>query len=58
MYALMLAITTEAAALSATVLNRLAITIVEVLLLLGGWLVFRKAEARRREPAAAPAQAD
>jgi uncharacterized membrane protein YbhN (UPF0104 family) len=44
MYGLMLAITTPAAALSATVLNRVAITIVEVLLLVVGGLVLRHAD--------------
>jgi uncharacterized membrane protein YbhN (UPF0104 family) len=41
MYGLMLAITTQGAALSATVLNRVAITLVEVLLLVVGGLLLR-----------------
>jgi uncharacterized membrane protein YbhN (UPF0104 family) len=41
MYGLMLAITTQGAALSATVLNRVAITLVEVLLLVVGGLFLR-----------------
>ena len=41
MYGLMLAVTTEAIALGATVLNRLAITLVEALLLLVGALLIR-----------------
>jgi glycosyltransferase 2 family protein len=46
MYGLMLAITSSGAALSATVLNRVAITVVEVLLLLAGALVLRRTEQR------------
>ncbi len=42
MYGLMLAITGQGAALGATVLNRVAITIVEVLLLAVGGLVLRR----------------
>ena len=60
MYGLMLAVTTEAVALGATVLNRLAITLVEAALLLVGVILIR----RRREasdvahlaPAPAPDQ--
>jgi hypothetical protein len=44
MYGLMLAISTEGAALSATVLNRVAITLVEILLLVVGGLVLRHGE--------------
>jgi uncharacterized membrane protein YbhN (UPF0104 family) len=50
MYGLMLAITSEGAALGATLLNRVAITLVEVLLLLVGGLVLRRAE-EEPEPA-------
>jgi len=46
MYGLMLAVTTSGAALSATILNRVAITIVELLLFLAGWLVLRRVERR------------
>jgi len=46
MYGLMLAITSSGAALSATLLNRVAITLVEVLLLLFGALVLRRKERR------------
>ena len=41
MYGLLLAVTSQGAALGATVLNRVAITVVEVLLLVVGGLVFR-----------------
>jgi uncharacterized membrane protein YbhN (UPF0104 family) len=41
MYGLMLAIVPQGAALGATVLNRLAITVVEILLLVVGGLLFR-----------------
>jgi len=44
MYGLMLAITTQGAALGATVLNRVAITVVEVLLVLVGGFVLRRQE--------------
>ena len=56
MYGLMLAITTSGAALSATLLNRVAITLVEVLLFLFGVLVLRRKE-RRGSRAASPAPA-
>lgn len=46
MYGLMLAVTSSGAALSATLLNRVAITVVELLLLLVGALVLRRAERR------------
>jgi hypothetical protein len=46
MYGLMLAIAPEAQALGATVLNRVAITLVEVLLLLVGALVLRGGDER------------
>jgi glycosyltransferase 2 family protein len=46
MYGLLLAVTTSGAALSATLLNRLAITLVELLLFLVGWLVLRRVERR------------
>jgi len=54
MYGLMLAITSSGAALSATLLNRVAITLVEVLLFLFGALVLRR---RRGSRAASPASA-
>ncbi len=44
MYGLMLAITTQGAALGATVLNRVAITVVELLLLVVGGLILRRTE--------------
>lgn len=46
MYGLMLAVTASGTALSATLLNRVAITLVEVLLLLFGGLVLRRKERR------------
>jgi uncharacterized membrane protein YbhN (UPF0104 family) len=55
MYGLMLAITSQGAALGATVLNRVAITIVEVLLLLVGGFVLRRSE-NGREPTAQPSE--
>ena len=42
MYGLLLAVTTEAIALGATVLNRLAITLVEALLVLVGAILIRR----------------
>jgi uncharacterized membrane protein YbhN (UPF0104 family) len=51
MYGLLLAISGEGAALSATVLNRVAITLVEILLLVVGGLVLRHAD---EEPAVQP----
>jgi uncharacterized membrane protein YbhN (UPF0104 family) len=51
MYGLLLAITSPGAALGATVLNRVAITVVELLLLVVGGLLFRRSERGRREPA-------
>jgi uncharacterized membrane protein YbhN (UPF0104 family) len=57
MYGLMLAVAPQGAALGATVLNRVAITIVEVLLLAIGALVFRQAstaESASRHPATSP----
>jgi uncharacterized membrane protein YbhN (UPF0104 family) len=50
MYALMLAVATEGQALGATALNRVAITLVEVLLLLVGGLFLRGREADEPEP--------
>lgn len=47
MYALLLAVTSGGAAVGATVLNRVAITLVEVLLLFGGGVVFRRSRPRR-----------
>jgi uncharacterized membrane protein YbhN (UPF0104 family) len=46
MYGLMLAVATEAEALSATVLNRLAITVVEAALLLVGLFLLRRRRVR------------
>jgi glycosyltransferase 2 family protein len=46
MYGLMLAVVAPGAALSASILNRVAITLVEVLLLLVGGLVLRRTERR------------
>jgi hypothetical protein len=54
MYGLMLAVTSSGAALSATLLNRVAITLVEVLLFLFGVLVLRRKE-RRGSREASPA---
>jgi glycosyltransferase 2 family protein len=50
MYGLMLAIAGEGAALGATLLNRVAITLVEVLLLVVGGVVLRHADEREPEP--------
>jgi uncharacterized membrane protein YbhN (UPF0104 family) len=50
MYGLMLAVATQGQALSATVLNRVAITLVEVLLLVVGGLILRRGEAEEPEP--------
>jgi uncharacterized membrane protein YbhN (UPF0104 family) len=50
MYGLMLAVASQGAALGATVLNRVAITLVEVLLLVVGGLVLRRGEADESEP--------
>ncbi len=49
MYGLLLAVVGEGVALGATVLNRLAITLVEAVLLLVGVLALRKPDAARRE---------
>jgi uncharacterized membrane protein YbhN (UPF0104 family) len=62
MYGLMLAVTTEAVALGATVLNRLAITLVEALLVLVGALLIRHSRTAAAvqtevEPAPVPALA-
>jgi uncharacterized membrane protein YbhN (UPF0104 family) len=58
MYGLMLAIVGEGAALSATVLNRVAITVVEILLLVLGGLILRRGdqpdERSRMEEAESP----
>jgi hypothetical protein len=56
MYGLMLAVTSSGAALSATLLNRVAITVVEVLLFLVGSLVLRRVE-RRGSRGSSPASA-
>ena len=50
MYGLMLAVASPGAALGATVLNRVAITLVEVLLLVVGGFVLRRGEDEEREP--------
>jgi hypothetical protein len=50
MYGLMLAVTSSGAALSASLLNRVAITVVEVLLLVAGALVLRRKERRALAP--------
>ena len=55
MYGLLLAVASQGAALGATVLNRVAITLVEVLLLVVGGLVLRRSEEREPEPADAAA---
>jgi uncharacterized membrane protein YbhN (UPF0104 family) len=57
MYGLMLAVATEGQALGATVLNRVAITLVEVLLLVVGGVVLRRGEDEEREPAVQDAPA-
>jgi uncharacterized membrane protein YbhN (UPF0104 family) len=50
MYGLMLAVVPAGAALGATVLNRVAITLVEVLLLVVGGIAIRHLESDEREP--------
>lgn len=50
MYGLMLAVASQGEALGATVLNRVAITLVEVLLLAVGGLVLRRGEEAEQEP--------
>ena len=50
MYGLMLAVVPAGAALGATVLNRVAITLVEVLLLVVGGVALRHLEADEPEP--------
>ena len=57
MYGLMLAVASPGAALGATVLNRVAITLVEVLLLVVGGFVLRRGEDEEREPAVQDAPA-
>jgi glycosyltransferase 2 family protein len=57
MYGLMLAVATEGQALGATVLNRVAITLVEVLLLVVGGVVLRRGEDEEREAAVQDAPA-
>ena len=57
MYGLMLAVATEGQALGATVLNRVAITLVELLLLVVGGVVLRRGEDEEREPAVQDAPA-
>jgi hypothetical protein len=41
MYALLIAVTSDATALGATILNRLTITVVELALFVGGFAVWR-----------------
>ena len=50
MYGLMLAVAPQGAALGATVLNRVAITLVEILLLVVGGVILRRSEADDPEP--------
>ena len=50
MYGLMLAVTTPGAALGAVALNRLALTAVEVGLLVVGGLLLRRARGSQIEP--------
>jgi glycosyltransferase 2 family protein len=57
MYGLMLAVASQGAALGATVLNRVAITLVEVLLLVVGGVILRRADDAEREPAVQDAPA-
>jgi glycosyltransferase 2 family protein len=53
MYGLLLAITSQGAALGATVLNRVAITVVELMLLVVGGFILRRSE-RGPEPSVQP----
>ena len=53
MYGLLLAITTEGAATAAVVLNRIALTIVEIALLVVGGLFFRLRDQQEHPPVAA-----
>ena len=55
MYGLLLAVTSQGAALGATVLNRVAITLVELLLLVVGGVILRHSEGRR-EPEPQPVE--
>jgi uncharacterized membrane protein YbhN (UPF0104 family) len=57
MYGLMLAVVSPGAALSATLLNRVAITLVEVLLLLVGGLVLRRTASLRGSRGPSPVSA-
>jgi hypothetical protein len=50
MYGLMLAVAPQGAALGATFLNRVAITLVEILLLVVGGVILRRSEADDPEP--------
>jgi uncharacterized membrane protein YbhN (UPF0104 family) len=54
MYGLLLAVATPGQALGAVALNRVALTLVELLVLLAGGLIFRGAEAEPRKPAELP----
>jgi uncharacterized membrane protein YbhN (UPF0104 family) len=53
MYGLLLAVTSPSVALGATVLNRAAITLVEVALVVAGWVPLSGARARREAPESA-----
>ncbi|HET6945970.1 MAG TPA: lysylphosphatidylglycerol synthase domain-containing protein [Gaiellaceae bacterium] len=55
MYGLMLAVASQGEALGATVLNRVAITLVEILLLVLGGLILRRGEGEEPEAADVPA---
>ena len=57
MYGLMLAVAPEGQALGATALNRVAITLVEALLLLVGGLLLRRGEEPEPEPRLRDAEA-
>lgn len=57
MYGLLLAVASDAVALGATVLNRLAITIVEAALLLVGALLIKRRPELTGPPPLAPARA-
>ena len=54
MYALVLAVASSGVALGAVVLNRVAITLVEALLLLVGAILWRRHRAATPAPATAP----
>jgi hypothetical protein len=54
MYGLLLAVASEAVSLGATVLNRLAITLVEAALLLAGALMIRRRPSSDESPEIGP----